>query len=665
MIAVMCAFFINLTEPEPKREFRISTYSEGLVMNQLDADFSGAIKRAIADAQSYPEDLRKVILFGPGVYRVGCNDSAGEMSHINISGLAAKKITLLGMSTSNGLTRTKLLFKNHRCYGIFVGNDALDTTIENIDIAFERSSIAFGKVTKVDFESQTGRPYVEVDQSLTSPMSFLENGVFSGVSTAATVWGFMAEKNLDYPFSVITPKIVKLSENQFRIYEDSASFTGVYSSDFLRWKTLTKAAVGRTYSQMARFSVAALYFNRAKGVLVRDIAILNSPNLASLLINNFSGSVYPSITFDTYVIRFDPALSETPVTTNADGIHSIGNRTPVVVKNSSFEGMADDAIALHLRASEISSINNREIVLVKIYDPGGGGDVVDFLSDDIITVFDTFNGESVCSNFLGSVIHPLVPVRTGYWKLQLNSPVAENTCSDSVLASISSELSANPHRYRVYNQSMASQENLIENNTFKKFRGGIRMLVKGEIRNNNFYQNGPYKILTGIDLTNPGYSSTLSPQDIRITQNRFYSPSLEESIAQAGGSEIKMFVSGTQTQSLNAVKNVAIVSNYFEDSQREVMMISNCSDCNVYGNMIFARKNYMLPIKSLISVTNSQRVNIGHPMRSLVLDVVAGSNNANTLESGILFKNCSSCSVNVEVKNLILNGITLPLLLSK
>ena len=83
----------------------------------------------------------------------------------------------------------------------------------------------------------------------------------------------------------------------------------------------------------------------------------SSPGPGTILFNNEAGKRFSNVTFDNYRIEIKPN-SNRLLSSSFDGIHSMGNRVPVHVKNSYFSGMGDDGINLHARASEIKTIDD-------------------------------------------------------------------------------------------------------------------------------------------------------------------------------------------------------------------------------------------------------------------------------------------------------------------
>jgi hypothetical protein len=123
-----------------------------------------------------------------------------------------------------------------------------------------------------------------------------------------------------------------------------------------------------------------------------------------------------------------PEVSPRLISTDADGAHFQNNRGPVTVRNSSFQGMADDGIAIYSLATTI----NQVIV------PGTGGKIVDYSprlieAGDRLQILDATNG---AIRGIGTVMQaqafkcPAGVVKTGCYNVTLDALPSGTTAGD-------------------------------------------------------------------------------------------------------------------------------------------------------------------------------------------------------------------------------------------
>src|SRR5262249_21751502 len=107
------------------------------------------------------------------------------------------------------------------------------------------------------------------------------------------------------------------------------------------------------------------------------------------------GNLYPEINFYGYRIAYHPTDTSRLLTTNADGIHSLGSHAALHVFGASFEGMGDDGINLHTRIARFISRFTNENGWAIAFAPGGGWG--DWRAGDILHVYNPQRGTLDCA----------------------------------------------------------------------------------------------------------------------------------------------------------------------------------------------------------------------------------------------------------------------------
>ncbi len=629
-----------------------------------------------------------MILFGPHTYRVGCLDAGAPtiaQSYAVRIGAGAEQIALEGLYASPSGIRSRLLFTDFRCNGLLVTDGARDTRLSQLDLDYERPLLAQGTIKEVglDMSPDGGpRPYVVVgfDPQF---LAALEPGVFGpgGAALAQDVWAFVPQRSatepsrISYPFAVIRPldgtdrparPPVLQVDGGVRVYENA--FGSSYLGDYSRWLTLTRAAVGKTYVQLGRYFVAPLRFERAHGALVRDVSLTTAPGSGAYIFDSEVGTEYPFIRFEGFHIRLPPPGSAPTrlVSINGDGIHSLGNRAPVQLDwvpafdggpplRSSFAGMADDAVALHVRGSGLQAWapGTQRATLIPQFQPNvdprlRGEPTLHFRAGDQVTFLDVDRGAVLCRAWLAAaVLDPQQPATTRAWELTLGAPVAgEASCATATFDLLGGT--------RVYNSTMTSSpNNFVRHADFGTFRGGVRMLVSGDVSHNEFHQGGMYKVVVGVDYSNfgsTGYTSTVAPRDVHIHDNVFDAPDLSFDPSQLGGAEVNVYLRG-RLSSAHPIERVVVENNLFRNNQNPSVRLSNCSGCQLLGNQLAADRPSLRAYPATVIVEASTDITVGTPGQPVIFDDyrVFASANANLLQAGVLIRSsCTGCSHAVD-----------------
>jgi hypothetical protein len=142
------------------------------------------------------------------------------------------------------------------------------------------------------------------------------------------------------------------------------------------WK-LKHFAVGDRYVQLARQGGPPLSFHASRGCGVENFTVYTCGGLASLMVGS------QDITFRGFRVMFKPDTDRL-LTTCADGVHCAANIKGPLIEGCLFEGMADDAINLHVAPNVVKQLVSPTEVLVtqaaqilpgetlQVYDPVTG-----------------------------------------------------------------------------------------------------------------------------------------------------------------------------------------------------------------------------------------------------------------------------------------------------
>lgn len=116
-----------------------------------------------------------------------------------------------------------------------------------------------------------------------------------------------------------------------------------------------EAVVGDRFAFTARTQYVPFRFKGNSNLGLSHITIHASYSAGVVLVGN-DGVI---IINDLQVKR--PKRSFRILTTNADAIHTQQNRAQIIIQNSYFEGMGDDAINIYNKGGYVTSINGTDI----------------------------------------------------------------------------------------------------------------------------------------------------------------------------------------------------------------------------------------------------------------------------------------------------------------
>jgi parallel beta helix pectate lyase-like protein len=316
-------------------------------------DSGPAIRRAIAAAIAH--DGLAIVQLAEGAYRVA--PESGTRDALPIQG--ADGLTLRGRGAS-----TRLIITDPSVGAIRL-DDCREIRISDLSIDYDPLPYAQGTVVAVAEDDS----YFD----LACDPGYLEPNA-SAFSEAQAPWGLVISTTPSGderfgPIPVWAKHWSPLGEGRWRCTADSRT-------------SLRASGVrpGARYVHMARRYVASgLVAWSCSGVTLDRVTIHAAPATATMW------GLNEDVTMRGLRVA-RPAESGRLLSTNADGIHCLGQRGTLLIEDCSFEAMADDAINIHARAGTVLSqaAPNRLLVQtsgtvtyrpgdeLQIYDPDGG-----------------------------------------------------------------------------------------------------------------------------------------------------------------------------------------------------------------------------------------------------------------------------------------------------
>ncbi|MCK5797541.1 MAG: hypothetical protein KAI47_10180, partial [Deltaproteobacteria bacterium] len=297
-----------------------------------------------------------------------------------------------------------------------------------------------------------------------------------------------------------------------------------------------------------------------------------SPSLAMLLAQD------EEVLVDDYHVDF-PATSDRLLTTDADGIHCLGNRGGLEIRKSSFAGMADDAINIHGRAAKVLELRSAREIKIST-----GGTVAPRVGEEI-AIYDPEGGRYRGRAKITSV------VSAGASSLWL-------TLTQDIKGIIANAQDLKKADW-LFNLDACGQDAKIHHNTFGRHRG--RSLVLRALRT-SVYEN-TFKNADGAAiniLLNGAWGEGPIPGHITLSKNTFTgvdrgdnsraSPAISTSIIRRSGGYA----------SSAPISDVTVQNNVFEGLKGLTMRVSNATAFQVLGNWTNnTRKNKVVKSASI------------------------------------------------------------------
>jgi hypothetical protein len=394
------------------------------------SDDGPAIRLAIADLKSKGGGN---LIFENGRYDI---KSTANGAHLYINGLPS--IQLQG----NG---ARFVFYVSSETGIYIqGSKATDAvSISDLSLNYSTPVYAYGKIMAL------GSDYFDFsfERGLKPESSYFLK--------ATQAFAFVANKNngvAKFVYRTVPLKTncanwyQKLSTTTYRIFANNACdiqnpTNYVNTLNF----TASQFKIGESVAVLARNSNSALYLRENIGKInVTNLNIKASPGLGVLMNSNEGNADFTKLIVQP--------LSTDTVSTNADALHIVGQRGRVLVQQSTFDGMADDAIALYSKGIELA-VNGTYLNTATIN--------AKYVSSNKYAVGDSlvFGNRKTGNIEHRSVIQSMAwDAKTGTYRLYSLPAMSAATISKF-------------NDLTLFNESTAGNGSIVNKNTFGAFRG--------------------------------------------------------------------------------------------------------------------------------------------------------------------------------------------------
>jgi hypothetical protein len=309
-------------------------------------DSMRGIQAAIAAAQAFIANsgTSAEVLLSAGDYKVSCHP--GQIGIFCLSLDGSQNLVFGGAGLS-----TRIIAQNPMAGGISALGAPQNVSLVGFAMDYEIPPFTQGTITKVDANGIT----VELDPGMP-----LLNRAEYRPSNAVGAFGMVFSPDASHPrlkrdtpnFFLTIPDLQHShpAKNQWRLADTSGG------SDQLA----TYAKVGDRYVQLARNGIGyGLYFYGGANMTIDGVTIYASPDIATLWGGN-SGTV----TINDLQIRPSPdPVSGTSsvyraISSNGDGVHFSQNWATPTIKNSYFQGLADDGINIFSVGSVVTPIGS-------------------------------------------------------------------------------------------------------------------------------------------------------------------------------------------------------------------------------------------------------------------------------------------------------------------
>ncbi|MBM3495979.1 MAG: hypothetical protein FJX72_16895, partial [Armatimonadetes bacterium] len=281
-------------------------------------DCRAAIGAAIgaAIASGVPAEVR----LGAGTYRV----VGGRPGSYCFPIVGARDLTIRGDGRS-----TRLVIASPDA-GAFLVGPGKDVTLRDFTVDYDPLPFCQGTIRAVNVDE--GWFEMDVAPGYATP----DAPNFVGAAEPYGKWGMILDPRTrriraGTPDHYMTPRWEHRSGRVWRFFTTQEHYR----------LGLRHMRVGDSYVHLARGYGGAILAQGCDGIEIRNVTVHASPGLAVGLVGN-KGDIRVS----RLAVTFAPD-SDRLITTNADGVHCQQNRSGPVIEDSTFEGMADDAINIY------------------------------------------------------------------------------------------------------------------------------------------------------------------------------------------------------------------------------------------------------------------------------------------------------------------------------
>ena len=425
-------------------------------------DVGPAFRRMINTVIAANEPV--IIELEQGTYRIG----SGPSHHAAITIENAFHLTIRGQGND-----TEIVLTNPRQGGFFIA-DSEDVWIESLAVDHDPIPYTQGHIMLVnveegwfDFVTQRGYPSLEEAWFAEAPKPYGQWGMI-----------FDAEK----------PRL-KAGAADF-IFMDRWNRLGTRA-----WRMrpvadqrerLKDMHIGDRFVYMARHGKGgAAFFFRSRECGVRNMTVYSSQSLAV-------GSLATDlVTVDSLSVQRRPNTDRL-LSTNSDGVHCQQNIRGPIIKNSSFEGMADDSINIYYYPNTVTGVISDNVLRASRHGIIEAGDMIQF--------FEPREGR-----VLGvSEVEEVRPAPEDEYRITLKTPIAG--------------IRPAPDGHSIYNLSRCGADFVIRDNEFRNHRRhGMMIKAPGGVIEGNIIDGvGGLGIVVGND---PEWPEGVIPSDLIIREN--------------------------------------------------------------------------------------------------------------------------------------------------
>jgi hypothetical protein len=264
---------------------------------------------------------------------------------------------------------------------------------------------------------------------------------------------------------------------------------------------------------------------------------------AGALTTGFVNSTGPLLV-DDLDVRI-PRGSQRLISSDADGAHFQNDRGPVTIRNSSFQGMADDAIAIYSLATTVK----------QVIAPGASGKVVDF-SPRVILVGDRLQ---ILDATDGAIRGTGTVTQAAAFKCP---PGVVVMCYNLTLDAVPPGTTAEDIAY-IYNA--AGTGTSIHDNVFRPHRGnGILLFSPDSSVADNEFTEVPNQGIT-IGPYHAAFSQGPVPDHVVVRGNSFHGGDVGSIDLLVTSVIPKAGVPGNQTTAVDGPSQIVITDNHFRD----------------------------------------------------------------------------------------------------
>lgn len=310
-------------------------------------DSMQAIQAAIAAAQAFIANHNGAsaeVLLRAGNYMVSCHPGQKDLFCLSLDG--SENLVFGGAGLA-----TRIVMQNPMAGGISALGAPRNVTLIGFAIDYQIPPFTQGTVTEVDANGLTLA--LDAGMPRLNRLEYLP-------SNAVGAFGMVFSPDTSHPrlkrdtpnFFLTVPDLVHSDpgENRWRLADTAAGTDGL----------ATYAKVGDRYVQLARNGIGyGLYFFGGANITIDGVTIYATPDIATLWGGNSGTVTINDLQILPSPIPVVPGVIR-DISSNGDGVHFSQNWARPTIKNSYFQGLADDGINIFSVGSTITPIGSSD-----------------------------------------------------------------------------------------------------------------------------------------------------------------------------------------------------------------------------------------------------------------------------------------------------------------